>query len=164
MLATLHRQLRKTGDTEFTCAGVEVAWREVCFLPISAVNELRRRALAALVEVRARNRPIWEGGAIRNEASYPQDRLTSKGNVLNQRAAAFYRRHGVGEIEPTAESGLEMGGRQVMRTRHCLLEQLGLCRRENPGDLKEPLYLVDEDGHRYRLQFDCSACEMAVYD
>jgi putative protease len=85
------------------------------------------------------------------------------GNVLNERAAAFYRRHGVEQIEPAAESGLDMQGRQVMRTRYCLREQLGLCLRENP-DLRsqEPLYLVDEDGHRYRLRFNCADCEMEI--
>jgi putative protease len=56
-----------------------------------------------------------------------------------------------------------MEGRQVMRTRYCVLEQLGLCRKENPGAARDPLYLVDEDGHRYRLRFDCAACEMAVF-
>jgi putative protease len=89
--------------------------------------------------------------------------LTYLGNVLNERAAAFYRRHGVQQIEPAAESGLAMEGRQVMRTRYCLLDQLGLCRRETPGAVHEPLHLVDEDGRRNRLAFDCSACEMGVF-
>jgi collagenase-like PrtC family protease len=163
MLATLHRQLARMGDTEFTCAGIEIAWPEIYFLPVSQVNELRRRALAALAEERARNRPIPRGGAIVNDAPYPLERLSYLGNVLNERAAAFYRRHGVREIEPAAESGLSMEGRQVMRTRYCLLDQLGLCRKEHPGAVHEPLHLVDEDGHRYRLAFGCAACEMAVY-
>jgi putative protease len=162
MSATLHRQLARMGETEFACAGIEVHWPETYFAPVSQVNELRRRALAALAEERARNRPLPRGGAIVNEARYPQERLSYQGNVLNRRAAAFYRRHGVREIEPAAESGLAMEGRQVMRTRYCLLDQLGLCRIEKPGSVCEPLHLVDEDGHRYRLAFDCSACEMAI--
>ena len=28
--------------------------------------------------------------------------------------------------------------------------------------LQEPLTLVDEDGHRLRLKFDCGACVMEV--
>ena len=39
----------------------------------------------------------------------------------------------------------------------------GLCRVKKPGVVREPLYLVDEDGHHFRLAFDCSACEMAVF-
>jgi putative protease len=163
MLATLQRQLHKTGGTEFACQGVEVAWPEVYFLPISAVNELRRRTLARLAEARARDRPIWRRGPRRDDAPYPENRLTYAGNVLNQRAADFYRRHGVREIEPAAESGLNMEGRQVMRTRYCLLEQIGLCRKTSPDAPQGPLYLVDEGGHRYRLAFDCAVCEMAVF-
>ncbi len=130
------------------------------------MNELRRRVLEALAGERERNRPVVRGGAIVNDAPYPHERLSYLGNVLNEHAAAFYRRHGVREIEPAAESGLDLAGRQVMRTRYCLLEQLGLCRNGTPGaprEPREPLHLVDEDGHRYPLRFDCSACEMAVF-
>jgi hypothetical protein len=32
------------------------------------------------------------------------------------------------------------------------------------GQLREPLYLIDEHGHRYRLRFNCADCEMgSVY-
>jgi putative protease len=51
-----------------------------------------------------------------------------------------------------------------MRTRYCLREQLGLCLRESPDPSpREPLHLVDEDGHRYRLRFNCADCEMEVF-
>jgi putative protease len=84
--------------------------------------------------------------------------------VLNPRAEVFYRRHGVTEIEPAAESGLDLHGREVMRTRYCLRAQLGHCLREQPDtELRDPLYLVDEDGHRYPLRFDCARCEMSVF-
>jgi putative protease len=50
-----------------------------------------------------------------------------------------------------------------MRTKYCVKHQLGLCpQRDKPPDLKEPLYLVDENGHQYKLRFDCAACEMDV--
>jgi putative protease len=56
-----------------------------------------------------------------------------------------------------------MQGQRVMRTRYCIKHQLGLCHREGKvSPLQEPLYLVDEDGHRYELRFDCAACEMEV--
>jgi putative protease len=100
---------------------------------------------------------------VRNQVPFPEERLTYRGNVLNQQARAFYRRHGVEEIEPAAESGLDMAGRVVMRTRYCIQHQLGLCDGSvKSGRLREPLYLVDEDGHRYRLRFACGDCEMEV--
>ena len=82
---------------------------------------------------------------------------------MYQKAVAFYRRHGVEEIAPAAESGLDMRGEVVMRTRYCIKHQLGLCDgKRRSGELREPLYLVDPDGHRYRLRFNCDECEMEV--
>jgi putative protease len=190
-LANAGRQLRKMGDTEFACTDLNVVWQEARFLPFSALNALRRDALEHLVAERARNRPVpkpvLRPTAEKNSVPYPEQRLTYRGNVLNQQAAAFYRRHGVTEIEPAPESGLDMRGRAVMRTRYCIKHQLGVCARwkdrggqgwkhgrvegggkdgrsENreEGGWAEPVYLVDEDGHRYELRFDCAACEMEV--
>jgi len=164
MLNSIDRQLRKTGDTIFDCTDVTLDWGRIYFLPLSALNQLRRDALAHLLVAREENRPVGRHVLPRNNVPYPEKRLTYLGNTLNQQAVAFYRRHGVQEIEPAAETGLDMSGRQVMRTRYCIKHQLGLCPRsgaiEQPA---EPLYLVDDDGHRYRLAFDCAACEMSVY-
>jgi collagenase-like PrtC family protease len=163
---TARRQIAKTGDTPFTAVEVELAWDRPYFLPVSALNELRRKALDRLIDVREANRLRMEGGIERNDAPYPETTLTYRGNVLNRQAEAFYRRHSVTDIEPAAESGLDMEGRVVMRTRYCLKHQLGLCSGDPAGQKDpgwaEPLYLVDEDGHRYRLRFRCAECEMEV--
>jgi hypothetical protein len=43
------------------------------------------------------------------------------------------------------------------------MHQLGFCDgRAGRDGPREPLYLLDADGHRYRLRFDCAACEMEV--
>jgi collagenase-like PrtC family protease len=163
-LANVGRQLRKTGGTEFTCTTLDVDWQEPYHLSLSALNALRRDALGALADARARNRPIVERAIVANDVPYPQQALTYRGNVLNEKAAAFYRRHGVTQIEPAAESGLDMQGRQVMRTRHCLKHQLGYCARygTKTSSPREPLTLVDEDGRRFALRFNCDACEMEI--
>ncbi len=161
--AAARKQLGKTGDTPFACTHVDLAWDRPYFLPVAALNALRRETLERLVAARAANRPRMRGEILRNEAPYPETALTYRGNALNQQAVAFYRRHGVEEVAPAAESGLMMGGRVVMRTRYCIQHQLGLCDGvSKAGRLKGPLYLVDEDGHRYRLRFDCGVCEMEV--
>ena len=49
----IERSLRKTGGTPFTAAAVTVRTGEA-FVPVSALNELRRRALAQLAEERIR--------------------------------------------------------------------------------------------------------------
>ncbi len=163
MLAQFEKQLQKTGGTAFTCAQVEIDLSRVFFVPLSTLNKLRRSALEKLTAERQRNRPRPAAPNIDEDAIYPQSTLTYLGNVLNDRAAAFYRRHGVVEIEPAAESGLDMHGRQVMRTKYCIREQLGLClRKKNDAAAAGPLWLLDEEGRQYRLDFDCAACEMHV--
>jgi putative protease len=161
--ATARRQLAKTGDTAFTAVEVDLAWDTPYFLPLSVLNELRREVLANLQEARDANRPRMPGGLEPNDAPYPDTTLTYRGNVLNRRAEAFYRRHGVTDIEPAAESGLDMAGRVVMRTRYCVQHQLGLCDgTAQASRQRQRLYLVDKDGHRYPLRFDCRSCEMEV--
>jgi putative protease len=157
------KQLAKTGDTVFTCIGVDLAWDQPYFVPIASINALRRQTLDDLLAERAASRPLLQGVLVPNDVPYPQSTLTYLGNVLNQKARDFYRRHGVDQIEPAAESGLNMQGRVVMRTRYCLKYQLGLCDGGSPrSELREPLALVDEEGHRYELHFDCAACEMEI--
>jgi putative protease len=157
-LATIRRQLEKTGDTEFVCAGVDVDVPVVPFVPVSEINALRRDVLARLRAERAENRPLPRPWIAGSPIEYPEKELSYTGNVLNRYAAAFYKRHGVMQIEPAAESGLDMHGRRVMTTRYCLKYELGLCGRET-GHLS----LVDNEGHRLSLRFDCGRCEMHVY-
>ncbi len=85
--------------------------------------------------------------------------------MLNHKAEAFYRRHGVETIEPAAESGLDLRGRKVMTTRLCLKYELGACPKlqapvTDPG---EPLSLVDEDGNSFSLRFNCKECLMEIW-
>ncbi len=160
---TIRRQLEKMGGTEFACAGIELEAGPVPFVPVAALNAVRRDVLARLSEARERNRPRAEGRIDPNTAPFPERELTYLGNVLNRKAGAFYRRHGVEKIEPAAESGLDLRGRKVMTTRYCILHQLGLCLREgSTEDFAEPLALIDDEGRRLELRFDCARCEMEV--
>jgi 23S rRNA 5-hydroxycytidine C2501 synthase len=163
---TIEKQLGKLGGTEFACQKVRVMIQPMPFLPVSVLNDLRRGALESLKSQRARNRPKRAGGIIPNAYPYPETELSYLGNALNEKAVAFYRRHEVTKIEPAAESGLDMHGRNVMTTRYCIKYQLEACPREahkcETAPLQEPLTLVDEDGRRLRLKFDCGACVMEV--
>ena len=163
-LETIRKQLFKTGGTDFACTDVQVDLSDTYFVPISTLNALRRGALERLVETREENRPTLTGGPIRNDVPYPITELSFKGNVLNGKAEEFYRRHGVTSIEPAAESGLSMQGRKVMTTRYCIKHQFGMCPKHGgTAKVKEPLALVDEEGHRLELNFDCAECQMEVW-
>ena len=157
-LINIKKQLVKMGGTEYVCSSVEIDLPEVLFIPISTLNEMRRGVLERLSTVRIENRPIPTRNIIKNDIPYPETKLSYLGNVLNQHAEAFYRRHGVTSIEPAAESGLDLRGRKVMTTRYCIKHQLGICNTS-----AEPLFLVDAEGHKLELRFNCSNCEMEIY-
>lgn len=156
-MENIERQLMKTGGTDFACKQISIDLPQALFVPIAILNSLRRGVLEELARVRATNRPIQTGQEIKNDVPYPVQCLTYEGNVLNSFAEAFYRRHGITEIEPAAESGLDLRGRRVMTTKYCLKRQFGKCGKD------EPLTLVDAEGHRLELRFDCKRCVMEVW-
>ncbi len=118
-----------------------------------------------LIEVRLASRKASAKSRLldKTSAAYLEKKIGYCGNVLNEKARVFYRKHGAEVTEPAAEAGLDMKGRQVMTTKYCLREQLGLCPGKSAMGSAETLFLVDEDGREYRIGFQCGVCGMAVY-
>lgn len=148
---------------------VLVYWQEPMFVGVAVLNNARRILVERLISARLESRKRKEVQISLTTHPYPEQTLSFEGNVLNDKAADFYRRHGVTKIEPAAESGLNLDGRRVMTTRHCIKRITGLCHRfpQKPGvKLKSPpegaLYIEDEQ-HRYRLEFACDRCEMEIF-
>jgi len=155
-------QLTKLGNTIFECFDVQMETQDVYFLPVSRLNAAKRELVARLLEVRECNRPRASGNILKNDVEYPEKQLTYMGNVLNAKAEAFYRRHGVETIEPAAESGLDLSGRVVMTTKYCLRRELGLCPGINSKSSAESMILEDEDGKEYKIEFCCGPCGMQI--
>ena len=159
--SALRVQAMKSGDTIFAVRDAEVRGAE-WFVPASLAAEVRREALSALDEVR-RNRPLEHRILPENPAArYPSERLTAEENVTNRLAEAFYRDHGVREIERGLDLVPTTAGHRVMRSAYCIRREIGECLRERPR-LRGDLYL-EHGAHRYRLEFDCAACEMSLID
>jgi len=96
-----------------------------------------------------------------NDRPFREPLLDQHANVLNEKAAAFYHRHGVGEIPPAAESGLDLTGQIVLSSRYCLRFELGLCGNQlAEKGYREPLFLIDQQNRPLALQFDCQNCRM----
>jgi putative protease len=167
--AGMEKQLQKLGATDFVCVEFVVLMDQPYFIPVQALNELRRKAVANLMDARERLRPspiekIGQAGKIeKNTVPFPEKRLSYLGNVLNQQAAAFYHRHGVTEIEPAPESGMDMAGKTVMISKYCIRHQLGFCLRDPAAPkLVEPLVLVDENNLEFEIRTQCDVCEMEI--
>jgi 23S rRNA 5-hydroxycytidine C2501 synthase len=161
---TILTQLARLGNTVFNCREVAIETKQVYFLSVSQLNASRRELVQQLLKVREARRlhPHRSAGVSKNAVPYPEKRLSYLGNVLNHKAEAFYRRHGIETIERAAESGLDLSGRLVMTTKYCLRHELGLCSGPRPGIEAEPLILEDEDGRRFEVHFRCGACGMDI--
>jgi collagenase-like PrtC family protease len=166
--ADVTARLAKLGDTEFAADAVQLTWAAPLHLTARQVNGLRRALAEQLTRARSEQRPVAPLAVVPNAVPFPQAALSFRDNVLNQKAAAFYRRHGVRDIEPAAESGLPMRGRVVMTTRYCLKYELGLCPHEaasrGRAAVAEPWFLVDDEQRKLRLVFRCDErpCVMEI--
>lgn len=159
--AALRAQAVKSGGTIFAVREAEVrgaAW----FVPASVAAELRRKALAELLEARL-TRPIGHRILPENSAAkYPREQLGPEQNVTNRLAEAFYRDHGVMRIERGLDLASTTAGRCVMRSAYCIRREIGECLLDRPR-LREALFL-ERGASRYRLEFDCGQCEMRLVD
>ncbi len=159
---TILTQLAKLGNTIFECSDIQLRTADTYFLPVSRLNAAKRELVEQLLRTRRANRPHLTSGVRKNALPYPEKHLTYLGNALNDKARAFYRRHGVESIEPAAESGVDLSGQVVMTTKYCLRKELGLCQR-NGSEPAEPLILEDEDGREFELRFRCGLCGMEIF-
>ncbi|HCE47709.1 MAG TPA: hypothetical protein DEQ84_03435 [Prevotellaceae bacterium] len=86
-------------------------------------------------------------------------------NVANAEARRFYESCGA----KVTDMAFELSPRPdapLMICRHCIRYTLGYCSRYGGKKLPEPLrhlFLRMHDGRRFRLEFNCTACEMSVY-
>lgn len=156
-------QLMKCGDTPYLCSGVDYREGETLFVPAAAANALRRKLLEELDRVRAANRPVLSPMVENPGIPYPLP-VDWRLNVSNRKAADFYRDHGVASPVPAFELKPAPGVHELMRTRYCILYELGRCRRDHKNaDIRFPLYLCNAK-HAFPLGFDCKECFMCILD
>ena len=147
------RQLGKTGDTPFRITRLENRCAQPWFFPAALLNELRRQALAQLEEARLAARQA-------NDTPYFETVLDYRANIVNAKSEAFYRRHGVKEMEYGLEKTQDYDGKALMTTKYCLRYELGMCLKQHP-DTAGDLFLRN-NRNRFRLLFDCPRCQMQI--
>ena len=183
------RQLSKLGDTIYECEGVDIPANFNYFIPNSVLTEMRRRLFCQRPPLTppvgggripcmpfGSNYPPVGGGRISCMpfgSNYPPPTGGVRGglssaenrgapyflNISNRLSASFY-----GVEAPTAFE-LYGGSGPLMQCRYCLRYELGYCVRHGGQrpQWREPLSLVLGDGRRFRLEFDCTNCQMNVY-
>ncbi len=166
-IPNIKKNLVKTGNTPFVVDNIEVDFSNNWFLPISKVNEIRREVLEQLVDIRVKEYHREAFQIIKTDHPYPVTTLDYTFNVSNKMARAFYKRHGVTEIEKAFELQWDPGKARVMTTKYCVKYELGKCarfQRETMGEkLVEPLTLKHGE-NEYKLKFNCKPCEMEIWE
>ena len=167
VIPNIKKNLAKTGNTPFVVDNIEIAFSNNWFLPISKVNEIRREVLEQLVDIRVKEYHRETFQIIKTDHPYPVTTLDYTFNVSNKMARAFYKRHGVTEIEKAFELQWDPGKARVMTTKYCVKYELGKCarfQRETMGEkLVEPLTLKHGE-NEYKLKFNCKPCEMEIWE
>ncbi|MBN9367585.1 MAG: U32 family peptidase [Comamonadaceae bacterium] len=167
--ATLREQLGRFGATLFAVHDIALRLSQPWFVPASALNQLRRDALAALEQARAKGFVrLPRAVPVEPPTPFPEDTLTYLANVFNHKAHDFYVKHGVKVIDAAYESKEEEGEVSLMITKHCVRFSMSLCPKQAKGVIgvkgtikAEPLQLVNGK-EKLTLRFDCKPCEMHV--
>ncbi len=149
------KALSKTVDTPYLVKNIEFKLEQVPFLPVSKINELRREILKQLSEKILSKYQTKQQKPV-DIAKFPFDEGDYRLNVHNSKAREFYEMCDCKVNENSFESIKNHKNKELMRTRHCLKRASLGC------SIQEELFLVDEKGVKYPLQFDCKNCEMVV--
>ena len=151
------KQMEKTGESDFYARKVRVC-SDLPFIPISVVNELRRKLLDELMDERLKNykrdvqKPL-------QHAFFPKEKLDYGANIHNQTAKEFYENCGCEVCEMSLEcSSCCPKCIELMRTKHCLKFAFDMC------GSPDKLFLIDDKGKKYPLEFDCKHCEMIIHN
>lgn len=158
------QEFSKLGNTCYNLSEYKNELGENVFIPRSEVSELRRKLIACLDLANKTTYPLDLRRKEELYARYPENRLDYQDNVANSSAEKFYKDHGVEKISfalETANTPVK-NGTIVMTTRHCILRELGMCRKEKgAAKAKDPLTL--QSGNlKYILNIDCKNCRMQI--
>ena len=113
----------------------------------------------SLIQERIKNYTM-EAQAPVKTTQFPKETGDYRLNVHNAEAKDFYKKCGCNILEYSMESGIKTKGRELMRTKHCIRYALNMCLKNN--NRADKLFLKDEKGEKYELEFDCKHCEMVI--
>lgn len=162
-VAMIKQQLAKFGATPFKLSKLNDETCGKYFLQSSMINELRRKAVDSLIEIR-RNTFRHKGEPINKEdVAYPCAEVDYRANITNKLSAEFYMNHHVDEYELGLDVTNDFKNKVLMTTKYCLRYEIGQCLKSKnvDDDYKGKLFL-ENNGNVFELRFDCKNCEMQV--
>ena len=162
-LKTLEIQLSKSGNTEFFIIKTEIKIKKVPFIKVSKINEIRRTLTDRIRTIRKKNYKYNYRKKDIQRLNYPIEFLDFKANIYNEKAKTFYEKRGSIIKEMALENGNNVKNKEVMTSKYCIKNQLGICSKQIPiTKYKEPYILIDEFNKEYLVEFDCKNCIMKI--
>lgn len=161
--------LCKLGATPFLANSAKIESNRLPHLKISEINDIRRSLVSGLEnaiisEYENKRKQYQRKSPTPIEFTTPPFDSDARANVLNKKAEDFYKSYSV-KISAYAPESKEPTpqGFPLMKTRHCILRELNLCKKDGkfPKDFKEPFYLESSDT-RLKLHFDCASCHNII--
>lgn len=159
----IKNNLCKTGTTIFKVEKVEINLSHSWFIPASVLSDWRRRLTEKLLSLRKIKHRQETNPFKQTIHPFPTENISYLGNVMNDKAKAFYEQHRSKVIQLAFEQKGQLNV-PLMFTRHCIKYSLGWCPKEKNirTPYKEPFYLI-HNNTRLRLDFYCKSCEMKVF-
>ena len=135
----LKNQLGKIGNTPFEPTSIEIDLSDNWFIPSSMLADLRRKAIDLLIADRRMN---YRQELVKWQPTthqFTQPSLTYLGNVMNSKAATFYRNHGVQTVDNAFEKQA-VEDAVLMFCKHGLRYSMGWCPtyHQQKSPYKEP--------------------------
>lgn len=165
-LEQLAKSLNKLGQTDFEGAETQIHSPVARFLPVSQVNELRRKLVDKLESTRAKNHRAPAKAPVDETVQFPAQNFDYRANVYNEAAKAFYKMHGIEVSEKAFESGETKSDIELMRCRYCIRSALNICPKQakQRGEKIKPEDLI----LKYKdvslvAKFHCKPCEMSIH-
>lgn len=157
---TMYRQISRLGDSAFYAESISISKDFDIFLPISEINEIRRNIVRNLQNICEIEYCYQRRNTDFKITEYPYKEIDYTYNVSNKVAKDFFEKAGciVKEYAPECTQRKTL---RLMKTKHCLRHFAGICLKNSK--YKNNLYLVDEYGEKYRLNFDCKNCVMEIW-
>ena len=163
-LAMLREQLSKrSGIYSFKVSEIDVqtAGGRLPLLSASTINGMRRLTAEDLDALPC-GRIAIQGRGVSEEVLTCA--VSESGGVDAAGADSEADREEVVERPCTAAEPLVGGGKdELMRSRYCIRYELGMCPKKQGAKESGALFLVN-NGRRLSLRFDCSKCEMSVFE
>ena len=165
------KQLSKLGNTIFEAGKIDIEHEaQSLFVPSSLLADMRREALEQFKphdNRRLRQKAKVSGCSVNLQWQKEYKEFPYTYNIANSLATAFYTEQGLKDPEEAFEVKGDKNVPQslLMQCKHCIRYSLGHCVVHGgvAPKWKEPLYLKLSDGRKFRLQFDCSQCQMNIY-